>query len=171
MKNKENLYTPNCIRTVSGKYVNIINPDPDTICIEDIAHALGQLPRFGGHLHQMYSVAQHSVACCVLAPIEHKLEALLHDASEAYMLDMPKPIKNNLPDYQKLEKNLQRVICDKFEIPFPISKIVKEIDKKMLEMEWDVLMLRNKQYLITCENPYVAKKDFLTMYNSLTIKL
>ena len=55
---KENLYTPNCIRTFTGLYMNVFNPKPDMICIEDIAHALSQQPRFGGHLPRMYSVAQ-----------------------------------------------------------------------------------------------------------------
>jgi len=163
----ENLYTPNSIRTVSGKYVNIIDPDPETISIGDIAHALSQLLRFGGHLPEMYSVAQHSVACCALASKEFKLEALLHDASEAYLLDLPKPIKNNLPDYMKLEKNLQKVICSKYSLPYPISQEVKDIDKKMLEFEWNTLMLGNESYLIDSQNPYQSKKTFLTMYNYL----
>ncbi len=74
----ENLYTPDCIRTFSGQYVNVFAPDPDTILIEDIAHALSQQCRFGGHLPEFYSVAQHCVICALAVPPEHALSALLH---------------------------------------------------------------------------------------------
>ena len=168
---KENLYTPNSIRTVSGQYVNVFDPDPDTILIEDIAHALSQLPRFGGHLPKMYSVAQHSIACCILVPDEFKMEALLHDASEAYLLDMPRPIKENLPDYKKVEANLQEIICKKFNLPFPMNKVIKEIDKEMLEFEWNVLMLGHNSHLVTCNSSYVAKQEFLLLYNSIKAAL
>lgn len=69
----ENLHTPNCIRTVSGQYVDLADPDPDTILITDIAHALSQLPRFGGHLPRFYSVAQHSMMVARIAKPEHRL--------------------------------------------------------------------------------------------------
>ena len=167
---EENLYAKNSIRTVSGQYVNVVDPDPATILIEDIAHALAQIPRFGGHLKRQYSVAQHSVACCALAPEEFKLEALMHDASEAYLLDMPKPIKVNLPDYQVIENRMQKIICEKFGLPFPMSKLVKNIDKDMLEFEWNTLVLDNEAYLVERQNAYVAKKHFLTMFNVLTNK-
>jgi hypothetical protein len=74
----------NCIRTNSGLYINVFEPTPDMISIEDIAHALSFMPRFGGHLDKFYSVAQHSVYCSFMVEsIEDKKAALLHDASEA----------------------------------------------------------------------------------------
>ena len=111
----ENLYTPNSIRTRSGQYVNVLELDPDTIRIEDIAHALSMVPRFGGHLPVFYSVGQHCLG--VLNTVMDmpqpagttseelrliRLQALLHDASEAYIGDMPSPIKQHLPDFKAL---------------------------------------------------------------------
>ena len=161
----ENLYTPDCIRTFSGQYVNVFDPDPDTILIEDIAHALSHQCRFGGHLPMYYSVAQHSVLCAVSAPSEHALAALLHDASEAYMLDIPSPIKNRLPEYKKLEDNLMQVIAKKFGFQYPLHEEVKKADKMLLEWEWDRFVLKNNMI------PWpsvVAKPNFLEEYKRIT---
>lgn len=138
----ENLHTPNCIRTVSGQYVDLADPDPDTILITDIAHALSQLPRFGGHLPRFYSVAQHSMACAELVAPEHKLQALLHDASEAYLLDVPSPLKALLPEYRKLEQRFMEVIAKKFGFAWPLAEEVKLADHTMLHTEWHLVMLQ-----------------------------
>src|SRR5690606_26745918 len=107
----ENLYEANCIRTFTGQYINVFDPKPDLIRIEDIAHALSQMPRFGGHLPVFYSVAQHSLACAHKVSSRNALAALLHDASEAYLMDIPKPIKNNLHNYKETEHALMEVIA------------------------------------------------------------
>jgi len=139
---REDLYTVGEIRTFSGKYINVLNPNPDDILIEDIAHALAFMPRYGGHTYRFYSVAEHCIRCSYMADPEIKFETLMHDATEAYLLDMMKPIKDCLADYQILEEKLQKVICEKFGLPFPMSKEVKEIDKAMLEIEWERIVLR-----------------------------
>lgn len=118
----ENLFTANCIRTFTGKYMNVFEPTEDMICIEDVAHALSNQCRFGGHLPKFYSVAQHSLMCCEMATPERKLEALLHDASEAYLLDVPKPIKQRLSNYKEIEDNLMRLIAKKFGFQYPLSE-------------------------------------------------
>lgn len=161
----ENLYTPDCIRTFSGQYVNVFDPDPDTILIEDIAHALSRQCRFGGHLPKFYTVAQHSVLCAVSVPSEHALAALLHDAGEAYMLDIPSPIKNRLPEYKKIEDNLMQVIAKKFGFQYPLHEEVKKADKMLLEWEWDRFVLKNNMI------PWpsiVAKPNFLEEYKRIT---
>lgn len=142
----ENLNAADCIRTVSGQYVNVFNPDPDTILIEDIAHALSNMPRFGGHLPYFYSVAQHSVWCAQRIVPELKLDALLHDASEAYLMDMPRPIKNRLTDYKEVENNLMRVIAEKFKIEYPINPVVKTMDEHALRWEWNSIMISKFNY-------------------------
>ncbi len=142
----ESLYVRKCIRTVSGKYINVFDPDPDDITIEDIAHALGNQCRFGGHLPEFYSVAQHSILCYNLATKPHELAALMHDASEAYLLDMPKPIKLEMPQYNDIEDNLMKVIAKKFGFEYPKSKEVASIDHYMLEWEWNSIMLNNNAY-------------------------
>ena len=116
-----------CIRTNSGIYINIFNPKPEMFCIEDIAHALAEQPRFAGHLNRHYSVAQHSVLCARMVKRKNRLPALMHDASEAYMLDMPTPIKAKMPEYKEIEHELMQAIADKFDFPYPYSKQVKKL--------------------------------------------
>lgn len=160
---KENLYTPDCIRTVSGKYVNVFDPDPETICIEDIAHALSQQCRFGGHLPQFYSVAQHCIFCCDMGE-EDKLELLMHDSSEGYLLDIPRPIKLKLANYKEIEDSLMKVIAKKFGFNWPVSEEVKKIDEKLLRIEWNALMLERKNN-IEVYSPAKAKTFFMERFN------
>jgi hypothetical protein len=135
---EENLYTPDCIRTASGIYMNVFEPTPEMVCIEDIAHALTYQCRFGGHLPTFYSVAHHSLNCSYLIDEpELKLAALLHDASEAYLLDIPRPIKQRLRDYKEIEDGLMRVIANKFGFEWPLHPEVKKVDEIMLQLEWD----------------------------------
>lgn len=122
------------IHTFTGRFFPL-DPRENEIDIETIAHALSNLCRFGGHVNRFYSVAQHSVLCSRMAPDEHKLEALLHDASEAYLVDMPSPIKAMLPDYKAMEHNIELVIAAKFNLPSPLSPVVKIIDRRMLITE------------------------------------
>lgn len=134
---QENLYMPRSIRTVSGNYVNVFEPNPDTITIEDIAHALSFQCRFGAHMKKFYTVAQHSLA--VMQDVDNpdlKLQALMHDASEAYLLDIPSPIKKELHAYYPIEENLMNVIAKKFGFTWPMHQDVVESDKRMLEYEW-----------------------------------
>lgn len=163
----ENLFTPGKIRTFSGKYIDPFNPDPEAITIEDIAHSLSQQPRFGGHLPEFYSVGQHSVICMMEAPTNLKLEALMHDASEAYLLDMPKPIKDRLPEYKKVEEGLMRVIAAKFGFRYPLDPVVKSIDEHVLEREWYNIMLE-RTGAILCQSPAAAKASFLRHFTAIT---
>lgn len=162
------LYTPDCVRTQSGVYVNVINPTPDMIVIEDIAHSLSNLCRFGGHTKDFYSVAQHSILCADLVEgKEHKLAALLHDASEAYLIDVPSPLKKHLPDYRKIEDNMMKVIANKFKIKFPFDKKIKEADEKMLKTEWSILLEQDKEDFF-CWSPPIANLKFMKMFRKLT---
>lgn len=159
-----------CIRTNSGIYMNVFEPTLDMIDINDIAHVLSNLPRFGGHLDRFYSVAQHSVMCAMrVKSIEDKRAALLHDASEAYMLDIPTPIKAKLPDYKFYENNLMLKIAEKFDFEFPLSKEVKRADEEMLHLEWENLVI-NKHKIFKCVTPEEAKQQFLEAYNILFVE-
>lgn len=159
-----------CIRTNSGIYMNIFEPTLDMIDINDIAHALSALPRFGGHLNKFYSVAQHSVMCAMrVNSLEDKRAALLHDASEAYMLDIPTPIKAKLPDYKIYEANLMSKIAEKFSFEFPLSKEVKRVDEEMLHLEWDNLVI-NQDKIFHCLSSEMAKEEFLKMYHELFVE-
>lgn len=161
----ENLYTPGCIRTFTGKYINPCKPDPDLIYIEDIAHALSMQPRFGGHLPVFYSVAQHCVEVMRSVSGEIRMGALLHDASEAYLIDVPRPVKEQLLNYREIECTLMEVIADKFGFQWPLHEDIKAADEMNLQKEWDCLMLGNGS--IPVWNQDMAKAEFLIAYRRL----
>lgn len=149
--------------------MNVFEPTPEMICIEDIAHALSYQCRFGGHLPKFYSVAQHSLNCSYLIEDKAlKLEALLHDASEAYLLDIPRPIKSGLTNYKQIEEGLMRVIFAKFGLLYPIHEKVKEIDEIMLQLEWDVLMLNKNTWEFETKDEHHTRKDFIIMFDYYT---
>jgi 5'-deoxynucleotidase YfbR-like HD superfamily hydrolase len=136
------------IQTVSGRRVNPFAPDPAAIDIADIAHALAHQCRFGGHCRRFYSVAQHS---CVVADIAGRradadtaLWALLHDAAEAYLGDVPHPVKHNSElgrVYRDAEHRLHEAILRRFGLPLTPPGLVAEIDRAVLAAERQVLMV------------------------------
>jgi 5'-deoxynucleotidase YfbR-like HD superfamily hydrolase len=159
-----------CIRTNSGLFINVFEPNRDVIAIEDIAHALASVPRFGGHLNRHYSVAQHSVMCMMrVKSLEDKKAALMHDASEAYLGDIPTPIKAMLPQYKTCEHNLMLMIADKFGFEYPLNEAVKEVDALMLQIEWENLVLDDTP-LFQCWDHKRAKETFLMCYELLFVE-
>lgn len=123
------------IKTFTRKHFNYAKPTPESICIEDIAQALSHECRFAGHLPQFYSVAQHSVLVSRIVSPEFALEALLHDAHEAYCKDIPSPLKRLIPDYRGIENSIDFVIRHKFGLPAELSPDVKHADLVMLATE------------------------------------
>ena len=125
-----------------------VNPDPDLIDIVDIAHALSMLCRANGHFRSFYSVGQHSINCMREAKArgyseKMQLACLLHDASEAYLSDVTRPVKKELPKYLEIEKPLQDAIWDKYlEEPLTQEEYdrVFEIDDAILYHEFVALM-------------------------------
>jgi len=120
------------MQTFTGRQFWPADPSPSDICIEDIAHALAHLCRYGGHVADFYSVAEHCCHMCEKAPPELKKWALLHDATEAYIVDMPRPVKRNLPGYSELEKRLEWAVAKRFALPLPMPAGVKELDNRIL---------------------------------------
>lgn len=130
----------NTLETVSGKKINVTDPNPDTIEITDIAWALSRMPRFSGHSipYVPYSVAQHCIQVMrELAPHGPKIQmyGLLHDAAEAYINDLPSPVKH-IPEIHavisKLENKLMLTIYEALAIDPPTEEeeqIVKIADK------------------------------------------
>lgn len=155
------------IRTFSGTFINVFNADSESIKIEDIAHALSRLPRFGGHLNRPYSVAQHCVLCAKMAKTKKdKKAALLHDGSEAYLLDMPTPIKVRLNEYKEYENKLMAVIFEKYGLEWPLNNRIKKIDREMLLIEWDNLVVTdNKKFKVWGRNK--SKRKFLKAFYKL----
>jgi hypothetical protein len=126
-----------CIDTFSGLRFWPLDPDPAKILIEDIAHALAHQCRFGGHASKFYSVAEHSVHVSQLCLPEHALWGLLHDASEAYLVDLPRPLKllAEFAPYREAERRLQRVIAVRFGLQPDQPASVAEADDTMLWIE------------------------------------
>lgn len=130
------------LQTVSGHWVNPFDPDPDQIELADISRALANQCRFGGHCRTFYSVAQHCVIVSQLieaegGSAEDALAALMHDAAEAYLGDLPHPIKHRSSlgaAFIEAEKPLERVIRDRFAIADP-SAAIKRIDRALLATE------------------------------------
>jgi len=128
------------ILTASGINFDFDNPVSSMVCLEDIAHALAHTCRFGGHVREFYSVAQHCVMASHIVPAGDALWALMHDASEAYVGDMPKPLKNLLPDYQEMEQRVEKIVLEHFGLFGPMPSSVKPADLVMLATEQRDLM-------------------------------
>lgn len=128
------------IQLRSGQYFNFDRPEDCKIQIEDIAHALGNICRFGGHCRQFYSVAQHSVYCSRYVPPGFELEALLHDAGEAFYGDVCTPLKRRLPEFQALMHRVDTVVHAALGIPLRMSPEVQDVDLRMLAAEREQLM-------------------------------
>ena len=131
--------SPTSILTFSGQYFDRFDPDPDKIDLIVIAHSLSNQCRFNGHCRQFYSVAEHSYLAAFLAPKDAAAAVLLHDAAEAYMGDLVRPLKQKLPDYSWLEDRLQSIIYKKFRIQ-PQPAMVKSLDAQMLFIEKEEAM-------------------------------
>ena len=136
------------ITTVSGIHFYPLDPNPKDIDIEDIAHALSLICRANGHFKYFYSVAQHCIACAVEAAergfsLEVILGCLLHDASEAYLCDVTRPVKKHIPQYLQAEEKLQGVIWKRFigrELTEDEQQQIFEIDDNILSQEFHLLM-------------------------------
>ena len=130
----------NYITTYTGKHFDPLNPDVSQVDIRDIAHALSLTCRGNGHVKTFFSVGQHCINCAREAELRGYpgriiLACLIHDASEAYMSDVPRPFKKSLIEYQKTEDIILNMIYGKF-LDGPLSaeekKIIKCIDNDML---------------------------------------
>lgn len=121
--------------TVSGRVFDLEAPRADAVCIDDIAHALAHICRFGGHTQKHYSVAQHSILVSQLVPHELALEGLLHDATEAYVGDVISPIKVGLPRYRALEDRVWEAVAARFGLDPVLPLAVKAADSVMLATE------------------------------------
>lgn len=137
------------ILTASGRYFDFLNPANSEVFVEDIAQALSLICRFGGHTRdrRMYSVAQHSVLASYLVPSMYALDALMHDAAEALLGDMVKPLKNLLADYRALEFTVEKALFERFDVRFPLPGCVKHADRVLLATEQrDVAALHHGEW-------------------------
>ena len=111
----------NTIRVRSGRYFDLLDPQPDQFTLADIAGALSKMCRFGGQIGRFYSVAEHSVLCAQQAAadgasIEVQAACLMHDAAEAFIGDVVKPLKVMLPQYHEVERRVELCIVRKYRL-------------------------------------------------------
>lgn len=182
------------IETYSGINFCPFHASKDDIDIVDIAHALSNICRFNGHVKHFYSVAQH---CCLLAEYAMKLghcaktckSILMHDASEAYINDIPRPFKHNIGwdfdgtfrSYKSVEENLSKLIFEKFGCLTYDHDIIKELDTRIMLKEHEVLFNNNNtswsslidleplDVIIINEHPSNVKKKFLDLFYLFSI--
>lgn len=123
------------LQTSTGKMFFPLTPAVEDICIRDIARSLAMQCRFNGHVMFPYSVAQHSVIMSHNVAPEFAFEALMHDASEAYVGDMIRPIKYALPEFLVMEEGVNIAIAHCFGLPEKMSAEVKEADNAIIYYE------------------------------------
>lgn len=123
------------IQTYTGKRICPLDPDPADIFIDDIAHALSLQCRFTGHVSEPYSIAQHSVLVSQFCDPKDAFWGLMHDASEAYISDIARPAKHQMPEYQAIEERLMEAVAVAFDLEMPIPESVKLADSRLLMSE------------------------------------
>jgi hypothetical protein len=172
------------LQTFSGRVFPLASFDADAIHIDDIAHALSMLCRFNGHCTRFYSVAEHSVHVSHEIKPELALLGLMHDAAEAYLGDVPTPLKKRLPYFHQREEQLQQLIAAKFGFSFPDVESaeheeLKRVDRQLLADEKAVVMAREPKPWpkllpaknpgrIQCWSPAEAKEQFLARFRELS---
>ena len=173
------------IMTCSFKMFDPLHPDVDLIDIEDIAHALSMLCRANGHFRSFYSVGMHCVNCAREAMARGysrkvQLACLTHDASEAYLSDVTRPVKQELPRYREIEEPLQEAIWLKF-LGEPLTeeenRLVFLVDDEILENEFPALMGAQlyetvpalvSQPQFAFESFSATEQEFLALFRELT---
>lgn len=135
----------NVVTTVSGRDIDLNDVSKNAYGLDDIVHGLNRVCRFNGQIRDHYSVLAHSICVALLVPKAFVVHALLHDASEAYICDLPSPLKAMLPDYAQIEWRLQQSIEIQFGLEYNdhIRKAVKLADQRAYVAE--ELCLRNRE--------------------------
>lgn len=171
------------ISTYTGRWFWPLDPRAEEVDIRDIAHALSMQCRFTGHTRRFYSVAEHSVRVSRRVPAPDQLWALLHDASEAYLIDLARPVKHQpeMAVYRNAEKRIMRVVCERFALSEAQPPSVTEADHRMLVTEAHALMNYGRELTEAWSDlgePYVeviagwdpkrAEHEFLVAFDEYT---
>lgn len=169
------------IQTASGDYVSPLYPNEWTPRIDDIAHALANLCRFTGHTRKFYSVCEHSCRVADLLPPHLRLAGLLHDASEAYLGDMSRPLKHH-PFFGEAYRDVEQALQGRIEEVFAVTTDLPEIhhaDLVLLATEKRDLMPPGSEWKLLEAivplpepiwpwSPEFAKAAFLLRYHRLS---
>ena len=170
------------IETFTGRQFHFSAEDPDEVAIEDIAHALSLLNRYNGHTQRPYSVAEH---CVLMAQYVESvpgtvpadvLTTLLHDASEAYIGDMTRPLKGLFPQFKVLEEKIHELVALKFDTQYPHPDWLKELDMRILTDEraqamdkyssndWGLEGVQPLGVQLRFWSPREAEREFILVY-------
>lgn len=168
------------MQTFTGARFYPLDPRVDEVDLRDIAHSLSLLCRYGGHVDRFYSVAEHCVLMSQAVSPEHAMSALLHDATEAYVVDVPRPLKAQLPDYRAIEADVWLAIAVRFGVPVRLPVEVHEADNRILLNERNTLMPRAERWYVDDEyaplnvdiqgwSPEVAERRYLDRFAELRL--
>jgi len=129
------------VQSYTGKKIDLLDPQPKDISLIDIAWGVSGKVRYNCQSNQRYTVMEHSLLVykfCIINP----LEGLFHDAAEAYLPDVPSPLKNMdcFEEFRKIEDNLLKVIFDKYSLQYPLSNEVEYVDEKICSNEQPLFM-------------------------------
>jgi len=178
----------NTIKVASGHYIDLRDPQPSQIDIQSVAAGLSKICRFAGQCPEFYSVAEHSIlayrlACWRGIPNEALKAVLLHDAGEAYIGDMVKPLKIMLPEYQVVESRMEAAIEARFGVEFAAWRdVIKRFDRAMLKAEKQTLWpddseewtgfseIEAAEVDIKFLSPKQAEREFLVIAEEIGIK-
>lgn len=167
------------MQTFTGRAFYPLKLEKSDINRYDIAHSLAMQCRYNGHTSRFYSVAEHSILMSQVVPEEDALWALLHDAPEAYIGDMVRPLKRHLKEFREIDERIMGAVCEKFDIPYDMPDSVKEADNRIIENErkellgqeplpWTVHGQPLLDVVITGWMPDEAEKRYLDRLHELT---
>lgn len=178
------------IETVSGVHFEFLDPKPEQIRIRDIAHALSMNCRFVGQCSKFYSVAEHSWHVARMlegTPLRVQLAGLLHDASEAYITDVASPVKQFMPEYNKMEDTIMMAIARKYGFEYPMHPAIKLADRAMLSNEahhllssrgndWDMWQHVKRPAVVDAYRPIgmgpeTAMENFMDKFHELAMAI
>lgn len=167
------------MQTYTGRKFWPMDPRPQEVDIRDIAHSLSLQCRYAGHCRRFYSVAEHSVHIARwLVGIDRSaaLWGLLHDASEAYLIDVPRPVKPFLTGYKAAESNVMAAVCARFGLPIEMPAAVHEADERIIadelvnlvRMQWHARHDDPLGVTLQYWSPAEAEEEFLETFKALT---
>ena len=166
------------IQTHSGRRVSLPIPSPEQILIEDISWSLAMKCRFNGQCRAFYSIAEHCIRVSWLLPAELQLAGLLHDANEAYLPDIPRPVKELIPQYKQLEDLMDNAINEKYGVKLTNCDhtIIKIADNVMLATEardfmgdtslWGLTEIPMKKKICPMSSAF-AEREFMRRFYTL----
>lgn len=167
------------MQTATGRKFWPMDPRAEEVFVEDIAHALSLQCRYAGHCLRFYSVAEHSVLIARhlrWEGVDVALWALLHDASEAYLVDVPRPVKPYLDGYKAAEAKVMAAVCDRFGLPNEMPAMVHDADNRIIAdelvnlvpMDWHVRYAGQELCVeLRYWSPEKAREEFMATFDAL----